>query len=78
MYLDEKSYDQMADVLGISPNHVGVKLHRIKNTLADWLEEEPGAPTIRATFSTTRRTPGRPTPPRATRERSRRSSSSGT
>jgi RNA polymerase sigma-70 factor (ECF subfamily) len=41
MYLDEKSYDQMADVLGISPNYVGVKLHRIKNKLADWLEEEP-------------------------------------
>ena len=40
MYLDEKSYDQMADVLGISPNHVGVKLHRIKNKLADWLEDE--------------------------------------
>jgi RNA polymerase sigma-70 factor (ECF subfamily) len=41
MYLDEKSYEQMADVLGISPNYVGVKLHRIKNTLADWLEADP-------------------------------------
>ena len=40
MYLDEKSYEQMADVLGISPNYVGVKLHRIKNTLADWLEAD--------------------------------------
>ena len=41
MYLDEKSYREMADVLGISENHVGVKLHRIKNKLADWLEETP-------------------------------------
>ena len=41
MYLDEKSYREMADVLGISENHVGVKLHRIKNKLADWLGETP-------------------------------------
>lgn len=41
MYLDEKSYREMADVLGISENHVGVKLHRIKNKLASWLEETP-------------------------------------
>lgn len=41
MYLDEKSYAEMADVLGISENHVGVKLHRIKNQLADWLEDTP-------------------------------------
>ncbi|PQJ35368.1 hypothetical protein BSZ35_12845 [Salinibacter sp. 10B] len=41
MYLDEKSYDEMADVLGITPNHVGVKLHRIKQKLAEWLEDDP-------------------------------------
>jgi RNA polymerase sigma-70 factor (ECF subfamily) len=41
MYLDEKSYREMADVLGISENYVGVKLHRIKNQLASWLEETP-------------------------------------
>ncbi|MFB6230665.1 MAG: RNA polymerase sigma factor [Salinibacter sp.] len=41
MYLDQKSYRAMADVLGISENYVGVKLHRIKNKLADWLEETP-------------------------------------
>ena len=41
MYLDEKSYREMADVLGISENYVGVKLHRIKNKLASWLEETP-------------------------------------
>jgi RNA polymerase sigma-70 factor (ECF subfamily) len=41
MYLDEKSYTEMADVLGLTENHVGVKLHRIKNKLADWLEDTP-------------------------------------
>lgn len=41
MYLDEKSYTEMADVLGISENYVGVKLHRIKNQLASWLKPTP-------------------------------------
>jgi RNA polymerase sigma-70 factor (ECF subfamily) len=41
MYLDEKSYAEMADVLGLTENHVGVKLHRIKKKLADWLEDTP-------------------------------------
>lgn len=41
MYLDETSYQEMADVLGISENYVGVKLHRIKKKLAAWLEETP-------------------------------------
>ena len=39
MYLDERSYAEMAEVLGISENYVGVKLHRIKKTLADELAE---------------------------------------
>jgi RNA polymerase sigma-70 factor (ECF subfamily) len=41
MYLDDASYAVMADVLGISENYVGVKLHRIKKQLADWLEDTP-------------------------------------
>jgi RNA polymerase sigma-70 factor (ECF subfamily) len=41
MYLDGKSYAEMADVLGLTENHVGVKLHRTKNKLADWLEDAP-------------------------------------
>jgi len=41
MYLDDASYHSMADVLGISENYVGVKLHRIKKQLADWLEDTP-------------------------------------
>ena len=41
MYLDDASYRAIADVLGISENYVGVKLHRIKKQLADWLEDTP-------------------------------------
>lgn len=41
MYLDEKSYREMGDVLGLSESHVGVKLHRFKNKLASWLEAPP-------------------------------------
>lgn len=41
MYLDDRSYAEMAEVLGISESYVGVKLHRIKKKLADWLEDGP-------------------------------------
>ena len=41
MYLDERSYREMAEVIGISESHVGVKLHRIKKALARSLAEEP-------------------------------------
>lgn len=40
MYLDDRSYREMADVLGISENLVGVKLHRVKKALAARLAEE--------------------------------------
>lgn len=40
MYLDDRSYREMADVLGISESLVGVKLHRLKKTLASRLAEE--------------------------------------
>ena len=40
MYLDERSYQEMADVLGISESNVGVKLHRIRKTLAARLATE--------------------------------------
>ena len=33
LYLDEKSYQEISDVLGISNSHVGVKLNRIKQKL---------------------------------------------
>ena len=38
MYLDGLSYDQMAEVLGISKNNVGVKLNRAKKQLAQLLK----------------------------------------
>ena len=41
MYLDDRSYREMAEVIGISESHVGVKLHRVKKALARSLAEEP-------------------------------------
>lgn len=35
LYLDELSYREMAEVLGISENHVGVKLNRAKKALSE-------------------------------------------
>jgi len=40
MYLDDRSYRAMADVIGISESNVGVKLHRIKRALARSLAKE--------------------------------------
>jgi RNA polymerase sigma factor (sigma-70 family) len=34
LYLEEHSYDEIAEVIGITRNHVGVKLNRIKTKLA--------------------------------------------
>lgn len=33
LYLDEKTYDEIADIMGITNSNVGVKLNRIKNKL---------------------------------------------
>ncbi len=38
MHLDALSYREMSDVLGISENHVGVKLNRIRKQLAEQLK----------------------------------------
>lgn len=40
MCLEDKSYSEMSEVLGISENYVGVKLHRIRNELSEMLAEE--------------------------------------
>lgn len=40
LYLDERSYREMAAVLGISESNVGVKLHRIRKQLAARMTEE--------------------------------------
>lgn len=38
MHLDNLSYQEMAQILGISPNNVGVKLNRAKKQLAQLLK----------------------------------------
>jgi RNA polymerase sigma-70 factor (ECF subfamily) len=41
LYLDEFSYRDIADILGMSTNHVGVKLNRIKKHLAESYTRRP-------------------------------------
>lgn len=43
LYLDDFSYSQMAEVLGISESNVGVKLNRAKKALGELMNEEPHA-----------------------------------
>jgi RNA polymerase sigma-70 factor, ECF subfamily len=38
MYLDDLSYRDMAEILGISESNIGVKLHRIKKTLVEFVQ----------------------------------------
>ena len=40
LYLEDLSYRQMADVLGISESNVGVKLNRAKKALGELMKEE--------------------------------------
>jgi len=40
LYLDDLSYRQMAEVLGISETNVGVKLNRAKKALSERMKEE--------------------------------------
>lgn len=40
MYLDDRSYRDIADVLGISESNVGVKLHRLRKLLAGKIAKE--------------------------------------
>ena len=42
MHLDGVSYHEMAEVLGISENYIGVKLNRIRKQIADQLKGETG------------------------------------
>jgi len=44
LYLDELSYREMADVLGISETNVGVKLNRAKKALSALMNEKPNGP----------------------------------
>lgn len=44
LYLDDLTYGQIAEVLGITPSHVGVKLNRAKRKLAQRMQEESHDP----------------------------------
>jgi RNA polymerase sigma-70 factor (ECF subfamily) len=44
LYLDDLSYRQIAEVLGISEGNVGVKLNRARKTLGRLMEEESHGP----------------------------------
>jgi RNA polymerase sigma-70 factor (ECF subfamily) len=44
LYLDDLSYREMADVLGISESNVGVKLNRAKKTLSALMNGEAHGP----------------------------------
>ncbi len=37
LYLDEQSYEEIGQIIGITPNYVGVKINRIKAKLKDLL-----------------------------------------
>jgi len=37
LYLEDMSYNDIADITGISVNHVGVKIHRLKNRLSQMI-----------------------------------------
>ncbi|MDP5168682.1 MAG: RNA polymerase sigma factor [Bacteroidia bacterium] len=37
LYLEEQSYEEIGEVIGITPNYVGVKINRIKSKLKDIL-----------------------------------------
>jgi RNA polymerase sigma-70 factor (ECF subfamily) len=41
LYLDELSYPEMAEVLGISESNVGVKLNRAKKALSELMKGQP-------------------------------------
>ncbi|MCC6493638.1 MAG: RNA polymerase sigma factor [Pirellulales bacterium] len=44
LYLDGLSYREMAEVLGVSESHVGVKLNRAKKALSELLKGECNGP----------------------------------
>ena len=44
LYLDELSYREMAEVLGISESNVGVKLNRAKKALTERMKGQQNGP----------------------------------
>jgi RNA polymerase sigma-70 factor, ECF subfamily len=47
LYLDELSYREMAEVLGISESNVGVKLNRAKKALSALMNAQPQEPSLK-------------------------------
>lgn len=43
LYLEEKSYKEMAEILGITVTNVGAKVNRVKNQLKNLISGRPGA-----------------------------------
>ena len=41
LFLEDLSYDEIATVMGMKANHVGVMLHRVKKKLAELMKEVP-------------------------------------
>jgi RNA polymerase sigma-70 factor (ECF subfamily) len=39
LYMDDYSYDEIAEIIGISVSYVGVKINRIKKKLKELLKE---------------------------------------
>jgi RNA polymerase sigma-70 factor (ECF subfamily) len=40
LYLEEKSYQEIADIIGTNPNNIGVRIQRIKTRLKKILDGE--------------------------------------
>jgi RNA polymerase sigma-70 factor, ECF subfamily len=40
LYLDEKSYGEIGEIIGTNPNNVGVRINRIKDRLRRLLDEK--------------------------------------
>jgi RNA polymerase sigma-70 factor, ECF subfamily len=39
LFLEELSYEQIGEIMGLSASHVGVMLHRAKKKVAGWMQE---------------------------------------
>ena len=46
LYLDQLSYREMAEILGLTESNVGVRLNRAKKQLAEQMKEAASAGTI--------------------------------
>lgn len=40
LYLEEHSYEEMAEIIGITPNHIGVRINRIKKKLRQLINQQ--------------------------------------